>query len=439
MQTLRYLIRLILTFANRFKGILLIGIALGVAFFFTINLVFPILQKKTERIGITGRHHTDNLPPFFLNMLSDGLTQIDSSGNVEPNLAALWETPDKGKSWIFTIKENAKWQDGDPVTSDSIVYEFSDVVIERPDEKTIIFRLKEPFSPFPSVVSTPTFKRGLLGTGEWSVKNVSISGNFVQKLEILDSQGNKKIFRFYPTETATKLAFKLGEVDKIINMFDSSPFSSWEQAEVQTHSNENQVVTLFFNTKDSLLSDKTARQALIYSIDKNIDGSVRAVSPISPNSWAYNSQVKDYTYDKGRAEEIIEELPEELLDKLPIKLVTVPHLLTLAEHIESKWEEVGIETIVQVSSIIPSEFQVFLAVFDIPKDPDQYFVWHSTQIGTNISGYSDQRVDKLLEDGRSEIDIEARRKIYLDFQRFLLEDAPAAFLSHPTYYTIIRK
>ncbi len=34
---------------------------------------------------------------------------------------------------------------------------------------------------------------------------------------------------------------------------------------------------------------------------------------------------------------------------------------------------------------------------------------------------------------------EEREKIYLDFQRFLVEDAPAAFLFHPTFYTISRK
>jgi len=32
-----------------------------------------------------------------------------------------------------------------------------------------------------------------------------------------------------------------------------------------------------------------------------------------------------------------------------------------------------------------------------------------------------------------------RKKFYLDFQRFLIEDSPAAFLYHPVSYTIVRK
>ena len=35
--------------------------------------------------------------------------------------------------------------------------------------------------------------------------------------------------------------------------------------------------------------------------------------------------------------------------------------------------------------------------------------------------------------------VEDRKKTYLDFQRFLLEDSPAAFLYYPTTYTIARK
>jgi len=100
---------------------------------------------------------------------------------------------------------------------------------------------------------------------------------------------------------------------------------------------------------------------------------------------------------------------------------------------------VGVNINLQVISTIPTDFQAFLAIFDIPDDPDQYSIWHSTQTSTNITRYEDPRVDKLLEDGRSQIDLESRKKIYLDFQRFLVEDSPAAFLYYPTIYSISRK
>ena len=162
------------------------------------------------------------------------------------------------------------------------------------------------------------------------------------------------------------------------------------------------------------------------------------VRPISPLSWAYNPQVKEYGYDPTRFKEIMDALPKESKEGINIKLTTSPSLLSYAEEIARNWNEVGVPTNVQVTPVIPSEFQVFLTILDIPKDPDQYSLWH-TDIPSNISKFSNVRIDKFLEDGRSELNFDARRKIYLDFQRYLLEDLPAAFLYHPVYYTIERK
>lgn len=440
MLTFRYLIRLIVAFIARFKGILIVGTILGIGLFFLLRFVAPLLfQSTTEKIGLTGRFHTDSLPNDILELISDGLTKINEAGIVEPNLARSWETPDKGKTWIFTLRDDISWQDGSEVESFDVVYEFSDVEIEKPDAKTITFKLQDSFSPFPLVVSKPTFRRGLLGTGEWKVSNVKISGSYISELVLRDTKKNKRIFKFYPTEERTKLAYKLGEVDVLQQIFNPSPFDSWNTAEVSPQENKDQVVALFFNTRDKFLSAKSLRQFLSYTIDKKSFAESRAISPISPSSWAYNPQVKAYNHDKQRAAELIDELPKEIRENLTIKVVSTPVLLATAEKIANFWEEAGVKTIVQVSSVIPTEYQAYLTIFDIPADPDQYSLWHSTQTGTNITRYTNPRIDKLLEDGREELDIEERRKIYLDFQRFLVEDSPAIFLYHPTSYKISRK
>lgn len=440
MKSFRYFVRFLSVFTRRFKGLLLIGAVLGILFFFLGRIVYPLFfGRTTEKIGITGRYHTENLPNFILEKISIGLTAIDDSGTVVPALASSWQSPDKGKTWIFTLKDDLYWQDGEKIESDSIVYEFSDVEIKKPDEKTIIFKLQEPFSPFPSVVSKPTFRKGLLGTGEWRVSDVSIAGTLIQKLVLVDRNKNKEIYKFYPTEERTKLAFKLGEVDKVMEVFVPSPLDLWKIAETKAEENLNRIAVIFFNTADPLLSEKSLRQSLIYSINKEALDGKRAISSIDSSSWAYNPQVKKYTYDTERAEELLDDLPEERRQDLTVKLVSTPILLPVAEKIAKYWQAIGVKTIVQVTSIVPSEFQAYLTVLDVPKDPDQYSLWHSTQQGTNISNYSNPRIDKLLEDGRSELSLEERKKIYLDFQRFLAEDSPAAFLYHPLTYTILRK
>ncbi len=444
----RYIVRLISAFFSRFKALILISVALGVVFFFFLKFFLPLLvESKTIRIGITGRYTLSNLPVSILEKISDGLTKLDANGNVEPDLASSWETSDKGKTWTFILKNNLFWQDGKKVISSGILYQFSDVTVERPDDKTITFKLQNPYSAFPTVVSRPTFKSGLLGTGEYKVTDISLNGSVVEELIIKNKAGETIVYKFNPTEEKTKLALELGQVDRIIDVLDPTPFDSWNKIKISEKSNTGQYVAVFFNTQQgSLLAEKNLRQALSYAIDKeslsglNANAYARAISPISIDCWAYNPQVKPYDYDAAKAKATIEEYKKSAkITDLSIKLSTTPILLKSAEKIAANWEEAGVKVNLQVISQIPSDYQAFLAIFDVPDDPDQYSMWHSTQTATNITHYQNPRIDKLLEDGRSEINIDTRKKIYFDFQRFLVEDSPAAFLYYPTTYTIGRK
>ena len=437
-MALRYTLKLIFAYITRFKGIIFLGIIIGIFVFLSLNIFIPkISQESKEVIGVTGRFRPDNLPREILLLISQGLTKTENA-NTEPCLAQSWESPDKGKTWIFKLKDNIYWQDDTQVTSYDIDYEFSDVSVEKPDDKTLIFTLeKGPYSPFPTVLSKPVFKKGLLGTGEWKVKKISIVNTYVQEL-VLTKDKNTLYYKFYPTIDRTKLAYKLGKIDQIIDILDPSPFDSWNNSITTANFERSQVVTIFFNTQDKYLSDKSVRQALFYAIDKDHLGE-RTESPINPDSWAYNPQLKSYDYDTSKSDQLLEKLPDEMKDNMEVKLVSTPTLLPIAEKISNDWEVIGINTHILVSSIIPTEFQAFLTIFDIPEDPDQYPIWHSTQSETNISKFTNPRIDKLLEDGRIELNLEERRKIYLDFQRFLVEEVPAAFLYHPNYFTIKRR
>jgi len=441
MLNLRYIVRLTVAFFTRFKVLILFSVSVGFAFFFILKYLIPVLStSQVTRIGLTGRFTSSELPDSILNQIGNGLTKIDPNGNVSADLASSWETPDSGKTWIFTLASNKYWQDGKKVVSGGITYQFSDVTVEHPDDQTIIFKLQNPYSAFPSVVSRPTFRSGLLGTGEYKVTNITIEGGIVEELFLADKPGNKIDYKFYPTEDETKLAFELGEVDKITGLFDPTPLNSWPKIKIENITNTGEYVAVFFDTQDKILGEKNLRQALSYAINKEALGGERAISPISINSWAYNPQVKPYDYDPVKAKQMIDDYEKTAnINSLTINLSTSSVLLTQAEEIAKDWENVGVNTNVQVITQIPADYQAFLAIFDIPDDPDQYSIWHSTQVATNITHYQNPRIDKLLEDGRSEVSQEDRKKTYLDFQRFLVEDSPAAFLYYPASYSISRK
>jgi len=435
---LRYWIRLSGAFLVRFKGIIFVGIIVGLFLFAGIRFFSPfVLGNSTEYIGISGRYHTEGLPQEVLRYMGEGLTLLTPKGEIEPALAESWEESEDGKVWTFKLQEGNRWHDGTEVTSDTIQYSFEDAEIERPDKHTIRFRLNSPFAPFPSVVAKPTFKKGLLGTGEWKVQALALASSYIEQLVLINPLEERKIIRFYPSEESTKLAFQLGRVDKIVDILDPAPFEAWNNVAVEKISNSNRFVAIFFNNSADPFKGtdaKPLRQALSYAIRKTDFEGSRALGPVSPDSWAYNPQVKSYEYNVERAKELMENVKD-----LEINLTTTPALLKVADKVSKDWSEIGVKTNVQVVSVVPTEYQAFLAIYDVPVDPDQYSIWHTTQGETNIANYSNPRIDKLLEDGRLQLDREERKKIYLDFQRFLLEDAPAVFLYHPVSYTISRK
>ena len=103
---------------------------------------------------------------------------------------------------------------------------------------------------------------------------------------------------------------------------------------------------------------------------------------------------------------MIDAMPDAEKSNLALTLTTSPLLLPQAELIQKDWEAIGVKTNLQVISNVPTNYQALLAIFDAPDDPDQYSIWHSTQVQTNITHYSNPRIDKLLEDGRTTINQE---------------------------------
>ena len=53
--------------------------------------------------------------------LFEGLTNQDAQGKVVPGVAQSWQSYDN-QSWIFTLRQDARWSDGEPVTAHDFVY-----------------------------------------------------------------------------------------------------------------------------------------------------------------------------------------------------------------------------------------------------------------------------------------------------------------------------
>ncbi|WP_034946553.1 peptide ABC transporter substrate-binding protein [Erwinia oleae] len=59
--------------------------------------------------------------------LFEGLTSQDAKGNIVPGVATQWQTTDN-KTWIFTLRKDARWSNGEPVTANDFVYSWRRLV-----------------------------------------------------------------------------------------------------------------------------------------------------------------------------------------------------------------------------------------------------------------------------------------------------------------------
>lgn len=402
-------------------------------FFFAVgNLMLQ--AKKPLKIGLVGNYTTANLPPEVLTKIGRGLTKIADNGVVEPDLAESIKIKNSGKIYEIKLKKNLRFNDQTPFTAKSVNYKFQDVTYVVKNDEEAYFVLKSPYSPFLSLLSFPILNKNLQGAGDWRLVRIDWQDNFIKTIELAGKQ--KIIYRFYPNESVALTAFSLGEVNRLENLSSVNLSKIWKKVKIEKMTDWQSFVAIFINFKGGILSEKNIRQALNYSLDRRIFKEKLTYSSFSPKTVYYSDNVKKYYYDPLYARTLIQKMSLKSNDKINFTLYTLPIYKEYAAQIANNWNtKLGSKIKVKETSGIPYQWQAYLAVQKIPIDPDQYLLWHSNKT-FHFSNYRNLKIDKILEDGRQEIDMEKRKEIYFDLQKTLSEDLPAIFLFHPDKYSI---
>lgn len=433
-----------LKYCRRYLKWLGLGFLILLLLFFAQIKLHLFYQPNSIRLGFVGTYQEHDLPQEVTKLVSEGLITTDGSARFKPNLVAGWDTNNDATEFKFKLKEGLRWTDGTLIKSSDLEFPIANAISSYPDEGSIQFTLKESYSPLPSLLTKPTFKKGaLFGTGPYSITKIEKSRIFITKLTLKSPEENlPEIFiRFYPNETVAIAGFNLGEVQALLGISNPAIFSDNPRVHVSRTTDYAKIVTILYQTKDPLLSNRSIRQALSFTAPK-IEGEEEADNPYPPASWAYNPDSKKYLSRKNEAEAAIKRaksaVSEEKL-KGELILTATPNLEEVAKKVEVAWKELGFNVKLRIESGIPQNFQSLLITQSIPADPDQYYLWHSSQEKTNLTKYSSVRVDKDLEDGRKALSEEERKEKYFDFQKTILEDAPATFLYFPKYNIVYLK
>ncbi|MFW6134719.1 MAG: peptide-binding protein [Elusimicrobiota bacterium] len=225
-----------------------------------------------------------------------------------------------------------------------------------------------------------------------------------------------------------------------------------------------------YNLKNSLFSDVRVRKAINYALDKEkiIDSVLQglgniATGPYPPNSWAYNPKVKDYGHNPKKAKNLLKQAGWEVnsdtgkLEKngreFSFTLMTNQGNSTrklTSEIIQAQLREIGMNVDLRIqewSSFIhqyidKKQFDAVVLGWSLSVDPDQYSIWHSSMKKEgqyNFVGYSNQKVDQLLEKGRTIFDTGERKRIYQQVHRIIHDDQPYMFLYVPDTRHVIHK
>ncbi len=354
---------------------------------------------------------------------------------------------------------------------------------EAPDPETFKVTYAQPYAPAldswsglhilpkhllagQDINNTP-FARNPVGSHYYQLDQWKKGESISLKRNVNATQGQAKIdhlvSRIIPDRAAQFLELMADNIDSMslnsiqyARIFPSRPDLTSKIAQYKELGNS--YTYLGFNLKRKPFDDVRVRQAINYAIDKQeiIDGvllglGLPVASPYKPGTRWSNPELHPYPYDPKKAIALLKEAGFEdhdhdgILDKdgqpLSFEILTNQNKERemSAVLVQRRLKEIGIDVKIRVVEwatfisrfIKTGDFNVVLLGWGLGLEPDQFNIWHSSQQAPgqfNFIGYNNPTVDKLLEDGRMELNPDKRMKIYHEFAKILLEDSPVVYL-----------
>lgn len=406
-------------------------------------------------------------------------------------------------TWVATLRDDVRFSDGTPVTADDVAWTFQTIVdptsdslyhkqyderlagIDVLDPRTVRFRLRQPLATFRTDLDLGIVAHHAAGPdGKFAGGKVIAAGPYVvaemsdiRTVLVANPYANppprmpRIVIKVIRDASARIMMLGGGTADLAQNAtrYDLIEDVLYRGRVREVRSPSNVLTYMMCNNDDPVLRDVRVRRALALALDrpalirsKLAGRAVLATGLLPPFHWAYAAGVGEFHQDLAAAGALLDAAgypdpdgpgPKPRLH-LSYKTSADQFRLAIARVLASQLARVGVDVDVQ-----PFEFNTFFA--DIKKgnyqlatmqtaevvEPDTYFAYfHSSRIPDKANPdvgnrwrYRSPELDRLLDDGRHELDRDKRIAIYAEVQRKLAVDLPIIPLWHEDNVALVNR
>jgi peptide/nickel transport system substrate-binding protein len=293
-------------------------------------------------------------------LIYSSLIRFDDHGLPQGDLAETWGISKDGNVYNFSIRPQAIWHDGQPVTSEDVAFTvdllrndampipddlrqfWKQVEVVILDNQTLQFRLPESFAPFldyltfgvlpkhllnnisPQEMLDASFNQQPIGSGPYQFSQFVIENGQVKGviLALFDKYYLKPpfieqvVFQYYASAEEALADYRNGFVQGINQIPDRLLTEALKEPKLQLYTARSARLSLvYFNLNEPTLpffQDASIRRALLMGLNRQwmVDrllGSQALVAhgPVFPGSWAYYEGIEKVAYNPELALSIL--------------------------------------------------------------------------------------------------------------------------------------
>lgn len=312
---------------------------------------------------LLARYSNNPVDKDVTSLLFTGLVRFDSKGFPQYDLANSLNISNNGTVYYFSLRSDATWHDGHPVTSEDVVFTiellrdedfptppdveafWQDIEVEAMDDHTLQFRLPEPFAPFldylsfgllpahllgdlsPDEIIDAEFNLHPVGTGPYRFDHFLGEGEQITGVALKRYEGYYQenaflenfTFRFYGSPEGVWEAYQQGDILGVGEITGEilPPALQAEELNMYTSRLPEMAMVLFHldNPEVPFFQEVEVRRALLLGLNRQgmvdhlLQGQAAvADGPIFPATWAYYDGLKQYSYDPEQAVDMLRDL-----------------------------------------------------------------------------------------------------------------------------------